>query len=157
MLHRALCMPFHSIAYARLYVSALCMPCYLVHRVCHFIALCMLGCILVAFHAYHAYCIVFGIGVSPSTGNEGRFVLRVTERVSIPCHRHSGLPMIEFRSCYVFKCIHFTLSRAIRLLGHHASRCVIGGTRIEDYTPWRVVMHTYVKYFAMPLCCSLLQ
>ncbi|KAF5931531.1 hypothetical protein HYC85_027702 [Camellia sinensis] len=28
------------------------------------------------------------------------------------------------------------LSRAIRLLGHHASRCVIGGMRIEDYTPW---------------------
>ncbi|KAF5954090.1 hypothetical protein HYC85_006946 [Camellia sinensis] len=25
--------------------------------------------------------------------------------------------------------------RAIRLLGHHASRCVIGGTKIEDYAP----------------------
>ena len=60
------------------------MPCYLVHRVCHSITFCMLGCILVAFHAYHAYCIVFGIGVSPGTGNEARFVLRVTERVSIP-------------------------------------------------------------------------
>ena len=133
---------FNSIAYARLYVSALCMPCYLGHRVCHFIALCMLGCILVA---YHAYCIVLGIGVSPSTGNEGRFVLRVTERVSIPSHRHSGLSMMEFRSCCIYMCIHFILSRAIRLLGHHASICVIGGTRIEDYTPRRVVMHTYVK------------
>ena len=37
---------FHSIVYARLYISALRMPCYLVHRVCHFIALCMLGCML---------------------------------------------------------------------------------------------------------------
>ena len=45
---------FHSIAYARLYVSSLCIPCYLVHRVCRFIALCMLGCILVAFmHVMH--------------------------------------------------------------------------------------------------------
>ena len=126
---------FHSVVYARLYVSALCMPCYLVHRVCHFITLCMLGCILVAFHAYHAYCIVFGIGVSPGTGNEVRSLLRVTERVSIPGHRHSGLTMMESRSCCVFMCIHFILSRAIRLLGHHASRCVIGGTRIEVYTP----------------------
>ena len=88
---------------------------------------------------------MLGIGVSPNTGNEGRFVLWVTERVSIPSRRHSGLPMMEFRSCCVFMCIHFTLSHAIRLLGHHASRCVIGGTRIDDYTPWRVVMHTYVK------------
>ena len=78
-------------------------------------------------------------------GNEGRFVLRVTERVSIPSHRHSGLSMMEFRSCCVYMCIHFILSRAIRLLGHHASICVIGGTRIEDYTPRRVVMHTYAK------------
>ena len=93
----------HSIAYARLYVRALCMPCYLVHRVCHFIALCMLGCILVAFHVYHAYCIVLGIGVSPSTGNEGRFVLRVTERVSIPSHQHSGLSMMEL-GLVVFIC-----------------------------------------------------
>ena len=119
MLPRASCIPFHSIVHARLYISCI--------------------------HACHAYCIVLGIGVSPSTGNEGRFVLRVTERVSIPSHRHSGLSMMEFRSCCVYMCIHFILSRAIRLLGHHASICVIGGTRIEDYTPWRVVKHTYVK------------
>ena len=136
---------FHSIAYARLYVSALCMPCYLVHCVCHFITLCMLSCILVAFHAYHAYCIVFGIGVSPGTGNEVRSVLRVTERVSIPQsptlrNTHDGVGF-----CCIFICIHFILSCAIRLLGHHASICVIGGTRTDDYTPWRVVMHTYVK------------
>ena len=109
MLSRALCMPSHSIVHARLYISCI--------------------------HACHAYCIVLGIGVSPSTGNEGRFVLRVTERVSIPSHRHSGLFMMEFRFCCVYMCIHFILSRAIRLLGHHASICVIGGTRIEDYTP----------------------
>ena len=119
MLSRASCIPSHSIVHARLYISCI--------------------------HACHAYCIVIGIGVSPSTGNEGRFVLRVTERVSIPSHRHSGLSMMEFRSCRVYMCIHFILSRAIRLLGHHASICVIGGTRTEDYTPWRVVMHTYVK------------
>ena len=93
---------------------------------------------------------VWGVGVSPSTGNEGRFVLQVTERVSIPNRRHSGLSMMESRSCCVYMCIHFTLSRAIRLLGHHASRCVIGGTRIE------VCIHMW-KYFAMPLSCSLLQ
>ncbi|KAF5933843.1 hypothetical protein HYC85_030014 [Camellia sinensis] len=34
-------------------------------------------------------------GVSPSTGNEVRFVLRVTERVSIPSRRHFGLSMME--------------------------------------------------------------
>ena len=130
---------FHSIVYARLYVSALCIPYYLVHRVCHFIALCMLGCIL------DAYYIVFGIRVSQSMGNEGRFVLRVTERDSIPSHRLSGLSMMEFRSCCVYMCIHLILSRAIWLIGHHASICVIGDMRIEDYTPWRVVMHTYVK------------
>ena len=124
MLHRALCMPFHSIAYARLYVS----------RIVYAIS----------------FALCFGIGVSPSTGNEGRFVLRVTERVSIPRRRHSGLPMMEFRSCCVFMCIHFTLSHAIRLLGHHASRCAIGGTRIE------ACIHMW-KYFAMSPCCSLLQ
>ena len=49
---------FHSIAYARLYVSALCMPCCLVHRVCHFIALCMLGCMLVALCVpSHLHCV----------------------------------------------------------------------------------------------------
>jgi len=119
MLPRASCMPFPSIVHAKLYISCI--------------------------HACHAYCIVLGIGVSSSTGNERRFVLRVTERVSIPNHRHSGLSMMEFTFCYVYMCIHFILSRAIRLLGHHASICVIGGTGIEDYTSWRVVMHTYVK------------
>ena len=88
---------------------------------------------------------MFGIGVSPTRGNEGRFVLRVTERVSIPSHWHSGLSMMEFTFCCVYMCIHFILSRAIRLLGCHASRYVIGGLRVKDYTPWRVVMHTYVK------------
>ena len=45
---------FYSIAYAWLYVRALRMPCYIVHCVCHLIALCMLGCILVAFmHVMH--------------------------------------------------------------------------------------------------------
>ena len=73
------------------------------------------------------YCIVFGIGFSPNMGNEGHFVLQVTKRASILSRRHSRLPMMEFRSCCVFMCIHFTLSRAIRLLGHHALRCVIGG------------------------------
>ena len=119
MLPRASCMPFPSIVHARLYISCI--------------------------HACHAYCIVLGIGVSPSMGNEGRSVLQVTERVSIPSHRHSGLSMMEFRFCCVYMCIHSILSCTIRLLGHHASRCVIGGTRIEDYTPRRVVMHTYVK------------
>ena len=113
---------FQCIVYARPYVSTLCMPCYPVHHVCHFIACCMLGCILVAFHACHAYYIVFGIGVSPSTGNEVRFVLRVTERVSILGRRHSGLSMMESRSCCVYVCIHFILSRANRL-SHHASIC----------------------------------
>ena len=128
-------MPSHCIVLARLYISCI--------------------------HACHAYCIVFGIGISPGTGNEVRFVLRVTERVSIPRRRHSRFPMMEFRSCCVFMCIHFILSRAIQLLGHHASICVIGGTRIEDYTPWRVVKHTYVKNTLpcpfLALCCSKLK
>ena len=77
MLPRASCMPFHSIVHARLYISCI--------------------------HAYHAYCIVFGVGVSPGTGNEVRFVLRVTERVSIHNHRHSGLSMMEL-GLVVFIC-----------------------------------------------------
>lgn len=67
-----------------------------------FIALRMLGCILVAFHAYHAYC----------TGNEARFVLRVTERVSIsksPTLRitHDGVRFccrIHMHSSYIELC-----------------------------------------------------
>ena len=85
---------------------------------------------------FHVYCIVFGIGFSPNRGNEGRFILQVTKRASILDRRHSGLPMMEFRPCCVYMCIHVALSHAIRLLGNHASRCVIDGTRIEDYTPW---------------------
>ena len=64
---------------------------------------------------------------------------------------------MKFRPCCVHMCIHFILSRANWLLGHHASRCVIGGTRIKDYTPWRVVMHTYVKILChhfVALCFS---
>ena len=141
---------FHSIAYARLYVSALCMPCYLVHRVCHFIALCMLGCILVAFHAYHAYCIVLGIGISPDTRNEVRFVLRVTKRVSIPQSPTLRIIHDGVRSCCVYTCIHSILSCTFWLLCHHASICVIGGTRIE------ACIYLW-KYIAMPLSCSLLQ
>ena len=106
---------------------------------------------------------MFGIGVSPSTGNEGRFILRVTERVSIPGRRHSGLIMMESRPCCVYMCIHFTLSRAIRLLGHHASGCVIDGTRIEDYTPyslcndresgWAHICRNYFAFSLFCLCC----
>ena len=147
---RASYMSFHSIVYARLYVSALCMPCYLVHRVCHFIALCMRGCILVAFHAYHAYCIVFGIGVCPGTGNEVHFVLRVTECVSIPPSPTLRIIHDGVWSCCVYMCIHSILSCTIRPLGHHVSRCVISGTRIE------ACIHLW-KYIAMPLSSSLLQ
>ena len=118
--------------------------------VCHFIALCMLGCILVAFHACHAYRIVFGIGVSPSTGDEVRFILRVTECVSIPSHRHSGLSMMELGFSCVFMCIHPILNCAIRLLGHHASVYVIGGTRIEACIYlWYTLLCPYPA-----LCCS---
>lgn len=85
--------------------------------------------------ACHAYCIVFGVGVNPNTGNEGRFVLKVTKRVSISGRRHTWLSMIELLALLAYMCIHVPLSCAIQLLGHHVSRCVIGGTRIEVYTP----------------------
>ena len=93
---------------------------------------------------------MFGVGFSPNTGNEKRFVLQVTKCVSIPGRRHSGLTMMESKPCCIYTCIHFTSSRAIRLLSHRASRCVIGGTMIE------VCIHMW-KYFAMPFSCSLLQ
>ncbi|KAI8007810.1 hypothetical protein LOK49_LG07G01020 [Camellia lanceoleosa] len=83
IIHIALYMSFH--VHCILYVIlSVCVPVGTHFEAFHFIALCMLGCILVAFHAYHAYCIVFGIGVSPGTGNEVHSVLRVTECVSIP-------------------------------------------------------------------------
>ncbi|GMP79249.1 hypothetical protein CsSME_00034873 [Camellia sinensis var. sinensis] len=49
-----------------------------------------------------------------------------------------------------FMCILPILSCAFRLLCHHASVCVIGGTRIETCI-------YLCKYIAMPLSCSLLQ
>ena len=93
---------------------------------------------------------MFGIGVSPGTGNEVHFVLRVTERVSISKSPTLRITHDGVRSCCVYMCIHFISSRAIRLLGHHASICVIGGTRIEA----RLYLW---KYIAMPLSYSLLQ
>ena len=125
---------FHSIAYARLYVRASCMPCYLVHHVCHFIALCMLGCILVAFHAYHAYCIVFRVGVNLGTGNEVRSVLRVTERVSIPSHRHSGLSMMEL-GLVVFTCafiLYWVMQMDSSAIMHRDAWLVARGSRHAD-------------------------
>ena len=67
-----------------------------------------------------------------------------------PSHRHSGLTMMELGFSCSFMCIHPILSRAFRLLGPHASVCVIGGTRIETCI-------YLCKYIAMPLSCSLLQ
>ena len=67
-----------------------------------------------------------------------------------PSHRHSGLSMMELGFSCSFMCIHPILSCAFRLLGHHASVCVIGGTRIETCI-------YLCKYIAMPLSCSLLQ
>ena len=61
-------------------------------------------------------------------------------------------------------CIHSILSCAIRPLGHHASRCVIGGPRVENYTALSLCnereggcAYMCCKYLAMPLSCSLLQ
>ena len=67
-----------------------------------------------------------------------------------PSHRHSGLSMMELGFSCSFMCIHPILSCAFRLLGHHASVCVIGGTRIETCI-------YLCKYIAMPLSYSLLQ
>ena len=71
---------------------------------------------------------------------------------------------MELLALGVNMCIHFTLSRAIRLLGHHASKCVIGGTRVEDYTPLSLCndeesgrAHMCCKYFAVHLSFPLLQ
>ena len=64
-------------------------------------------------------------------------------------HRHYGLYMMELGFRCSFMCIHPILSCAFRLLGHHASVCVIGGTRIETCI-------YLCKYIAMPLSCSLL-
>ena len=61
-------------------------------------------------------------------------------------------------------CIHFILSCAIWLLGHHASRCVIGGPRVKNYTPLSSCndmeggcAYMCCKYFAMPFSSPLLQ
>ena len=67
-----------------------------------------------------------------------------------PSHRHSGLSMMELGFSCSFMCIHPILSCAFRFLSHHASVCVIGGTRIETCI-------YLCRYIAMPLSCSLLQ
>lgn len=119
----------------------------------------MLGCMLVTL-CMPSHCFVFGVGFSPNTGNEGRFVLQVKKRASILGRQNSWLSMIELLALLAYMCIHFTSSRAIRLLDHHASRCMIGGTRIEDYTPLSLCKdgesghpHICWKYIAFSLSC----
>ena len=65
-------------------------------------------------------------------------------------HLHSGLPIMELGFSCVFMCMHPIFYCAFRLLGHHASVCLIVGTRIEECIyMW--------KYIAMPHSCTLLQ
>ena len=115
-----------------------------------FIALCMLGLYFSCIHAYHAYCIVFGIGVSPGTGNEARFVLRVTERVSIP-----KSPTLRITHDGVRFCCSIHLHSSYIELCNPTPRpsCI----EMRDWWHEDRGMHISVKYIAMPLSCSLLQ
>ena len=54
-----------------------------------FIALRMLGWVLVHCVCHVMLCIVFEIGVSLNMGSEGRFILEVMKRASIPGRRQS--------------------------------------------------------------------
>ena len=72
--------------------------------------------------------------------------------------------MFQLASICSHVCIHSILSCASRPLGHHASRCVIGGPRVENYTLLSLCndredgcAYMFCKYFAMPLSCPLLQ
>ena len=153
--------------------TALSMPCYLLHCVCHVVALCFaclaLHVCMLKLHCMFACLIcfallVFGLGVSRNTRNDGRFILEVMKCASILSHRPSWSCMIEVKALCVYVCIHFILNCAIWLLGHHASRCVIGGPRVENHSPlssWNdregSCAHISCKYIAMPflaLCCS---
>ena len=139
--------PCHCIAYI---ISSVCVPACTHFEASHFHSIVHTRLYLCCIHAYHAYCIVSGIGVSPGTGNEVHSVLRVTECVLIPQSPTLRIIHDGVRVGCVFIYIHFILSCTIWLLGHHASGCVIGGTRIE------ACIHLW-KYIAMPLSCSPLQ
>ena len=93
---------------------------------------------------------MFGIGVSPGTGNEVRSVLRVTERVSIPKSPtlriiHDGVRFccsIHMHSSYIELCKSAPRPSCIDM---------------RDWWHEDRGMHIFVKYIAMPLSCSLLQ
>ena len=67
----------------------------------------------------------------------------------------------------VYLCIHVILKRAIRLLGHHALKCVIDGPRVEGHTPLsplhdRECVRAYIClkipcHTLLALCCCQLQ
>ena len=93
---------------------------------------------------------MFGIGVSPGTGNEARFVLRVTERVSIP-----KSPTLRITHDGVRFCCSIHLHSSYIELCNPTPRpsCI----DMRDWWHEDRGMHIFVKYIAMPFCCSLLQ
>ena len=93
---------------------------------------------------------MFGIGVSPGTGSEVRFVLRVMERVSIPSHRHSGLPMMEL-GFVVFICafiLHWLAHFAPSAIMYRDAWLVARGSRHAD-----ICENTLLCPFPA-VCCS---
>jgi len=150
----------YAMLFAYLCYLALSMPCYVARLSCIACLHVWVTLCLASWVALH----LFGLGVSPNTRNEGRFILEVMKRASILGRRRSWSSMIKVKASCVYLCIHFTLNWAIWLLGHHASRCVISGPRVENRSPFSLwndreggYVYIHCKYIAMPflaLCCS---
>ena len=76
------------------------------------------------------------LGLRGQTEHAGRdvFVPKVTKHVST-LGRRSPWPQYERVVAFICVLHSFTLSRKLGLLGHHASRCIIDGPRVEDRAP----------------------
>ena len=83
------------------------------------------------------HCIVFGLGVKPNTRKEGRFILEVRKRASILGRWHSWSNMIDFMAFMCFCAFQSHWFVQLGLFGHHASKCVIDGSRVKHYTSLR--------------------
>lgn len=111
------------------------------------------------------HCIAFGLDVNPNTRNEGRFILKVMKRASF---LRSPTPLIMHDKVEVHRvlcviCAFINIVQACPF-GHHALRCVIGGSRAEHYTPLSLRHHKECSYTHISLqihchysVCALLQ
>ena len=110
------------------------------------------------------HCIVLGLGVKPNMRNEGRFILEVMKRASILGRRPSWSCMIEVKAFMCFCAFIWHWFVQLGLFGHHASKCVIDGSRVEHYTLLSLrhdkgcsCTHIFLQIHCHASVCALLQ